>query len=185
MRLLEFSHDHTGINPAPAHLHNKNILDKQDLNEENAAPVRNVTPAQGQTSIEARQILRSHSETEQLQQRVRILEEQIYEQRHQASKHASVKDLKSLKKRLMLLERALHGEIVAASARENRIQKQLDRLDLKTRVINRLRKIWQHNLPAIGRWFVTAARSWWQEYQPEWWQGLSSAWHGALKQARH
>lgn len=184
MRLLEFSHDNSGANPAPAHLHNKKILEKQAHEAKNIAPpalsaaaTRSANPPRSAQPI-------SH-EAAQLQQRISMLEQQVYEQRFQATRYASVQDIKHLKKRLGLLERALHSEMTSALARDNQLQSKMDRLDLKARLITRLRKIWQQNLPAIGRWLRLAVQDGWIDHRPLWWSRLTTAWYDALHQARH
>ena len=188
MRLLEFNKDAGGANP-------RRTVDAESPSAAPAATRFNARPAR-QTGKPASRVFpvtgnnvlkpvrRDPAELEALQTRIHALEQRILHQTSRIERRAKTRDLDTLQVRMKRLEQSLNSELWAARQREHTMLELLSKPPLKTAVRDRLRQLWQADVPAIYRWLQRAGASWWQDTQPGWWPRFAAAWQESLERAR-
>jgi hypothetical protein len=127
---------------------------------------------------------RSPVDLEVLQSRIHALEQRVAQQTGRIEHRATTADLDKLQLRMKRLERSLNNELWAAQQREHTMLELLSRPSLKTAAIERIKHLWQSDVPASMRWLRQAATIWWQDSQPGWWPRFAAAWQESLDQAR-
>lgn len=187
MRLLEFDKDTSGANPRrPGQGVEKHKIaariPENLLASAETAPSASVLPPPRRMPL--KQAARKPVDLEQLQERMGFIERRLQQQARQTGNFATTRELEKLRLRMQVLERGLEHELGAARQREHRMLAALDRASLKTRLHQRLMRLWLYDLPVTAGWLERAARSWWHDSQPEWWPRFTRAWREALDQAR-
>ncbi len=195
MRLLEFDKDTSGANPRrPGQSVKKRKLPSK-------IPENTIKSSEKSSSVlKTRQVqavqlppqpmplkqaaARGPVDLEQLQDRMGFIERRLRSQARQAGQFARAGDLEKLELRMQVLQRSLDHELGAAREREHRMLAALDRPSLKTRLRQRLMRLWLYDLPVIACWLERTARAWWLDNQPEWWPRFARAWRDSLEQAR-
>lgn len=195
MRLLEFDKDTSGANPRRpgqgVEKRKKVVKIPEKLvksGEISSTASLQLHPAQAVLApprvMPVKQAARNPVDLELLQERLGFIERRLRQQGRQAGKLAKARELEKLELRMQLLERSLDHELGAAREREHRMLAALDTLSLKTRLRQRLMRLWLHDLPVIAHWLERGARAWWLDSQPAWWPRFTRAWRESLEQAR-
>ena len=190
MRLLEFEIADSRTHPQAATMTQKPAekpIKKTNLRAKSAAPApvsgEDTRAASGKHAIQ-QPVRRPPIDIEQLQQRIEVLEHRMRVRAHAQGNQLPVKDLEALKQRMKLLERSVHTELWAAKQREHTLLEMLARPPLKQLILDRVKRLHTHTLPATRQWCRRVGRDWWQSNQPLWWPDFSRAWLESLDKAR-
>lgn len=182
MRLLEFPRDASAANP----LHTspepvQPINSPEQVKSEASQPRRHAhLPIEGNTLRKPAR--RSPIDLEHLQQRIEAVEKRLLLRARR--QNVPEKDVEALRQRLKKLESNVGRELWAARQREQALLELLARPTPGQLVMQRLRRVRTHGLPASRRWLADAGREWWQDHQPGWWTGFARAWQESLDRAR-
>lgn len=189
MRLLEFGRDAGGANPRRTTTATQPAPSVTPAVRSGSKPARhNGIPYGPLFSTEnnklAKPTRRSPVDLEALQARIHALEQRVHQQTGRIERRATIADLDKLQLRMRQLERSLNNELWAARQREHSMLELLSKPPLQRAVTERLRRLWQSDIPAARRWLQQAATVWWMDSQPGWWPRFAAAWQEALDQAR-